>query len=79
MPSTAEGSRFIVRENSGYAILPDGGQGSVERTEIMVMDRAYCHKVVWTNWNNERVMHLPLDKQRRHAWLVADHMERHYG
>jgi hypothetical protein len=67
--------RFIVRESSGYPIYDEGRQGAVERTEIMVMDRAYCHKVVWTSWNNPRVMHLPLDSQRRVAEAAAAEME----
>jgi len=67
--------RFVVREHSGYPIYDHGRQGAVERTEIMVMDRAYCHEVVWTSWNNPRVMHLPLAAQRRVAEATAAEME----
>lgn len=68
--------RFIVRENSGYAILDQGRQGYALRTEIMVMDRGYCHNVVWSSWNNPAVMHLALEKQRSHAHSVADRLEK---
>ena len=77
MDSWPDGPRFVVRENTGYPIYEENRQGAVERTEIMVLDRAYCHNVVWTNWNNPLVATLPLHKQRSHAHLVADHMERH--
>lgn len=67
--------RFIVREHSGYPMYEQGRQGAVERTEIMVMDRCYCHRVVWTSWNNPSVMHLPLDKQRLAAEATAENLE----
>ena len=47
--------RFIVRETSpGYRITPTvSGQkaGSLKPLpEILVIDRAYCHRVVWSSW-----------------------------
>lgn len=71
--------RFIVREHEGYPIYEHGRQGAVTRTEIMVLDRAACHNVIWTSWNNPRVMSLPLHKQRSHAHLVANRLERENG
>ena len=71
--------RFVVREHTGYAIYEGGRQSASERTEIMVLDRAYNHKLIWTSWDNPRVMHLPLHKQRAHAYLVAHTMERQYA
>ena len=68
--------RFIVREHTGYPIYADGKQGHVERTEIMVMDRACNHKVVWSSWHNKLTLRLPLHKQRAHAHLVAHTLER---
>ena len=42
--------RYIVAESSGYPIAQGqtaGNQALV--TEVMVLDRAYCHKVVWSS------------------------------
>lgn len=41
--------RFIVRENTGYRIAPSAQQSRRTATEVMVIDRAYCHKVVWSS------------------------------
>ena len=48
-------ARFIVRENSGYAIHPGATQaGNAKlRTEVMVLDRAYCHRVIWSSWEKQ--------------------------
>lgn len=39
--------RFIVRESAGYAITTVGVSRWV--TEVLVIDRAYCHRVVWSS------------------------------
>jgi hypothetical protein len=44
--------RFVVTESSGYPIhatAGDGGGGSPPVTEVMVLDRGYCHRVVWSS------------------------------
>lgn len=45
--------RFIVRESSGYRIPPPGSFVKAVHlrpvTEVLVMDRAYCYRVVWSS------------------------------
>jgi hypothetical protein len=41
--------RFIVRENTGYRISPSGERAYHPATEVMVIDRAYSHQVVWSS------------------------------
>ena len=41
--------RFVVRENTGYRITPSGERSSRTATEVMVIDRDYCHRVVWSS------------------------------
>ncbi len=42
--------RFIIREISGFNIDPRtnsvGSAGNKEVTDVMILDRAYCHRVV---------------------------------
>ncbi len=49
-PSWPDGKpRFIVREITGYAINPgrhSGGGNRPPTTDVMILDRAYCHRVV---------------------------------
>jgi hypothetical protein len=44
--------RYYVRESSGYTISlsgqPGGGQGR-PITEVLVLDRDLCHRVVWSS------------------------------
>src|SRR5262249_18441006 len=42
--------RFIVRESSGYSMngTTNARQARLV-TEVLVLDRAYCHKVVWSS------------------------------
>lgn len=39
--------RFIVRESQGYAM--NAGRKGVLTTEELVLDRGYCHRVVWSS------------------------------
>jgi hypothetical protein len=41
--------RFVVRENTGYRITPSGERSSRAAVEVMVIDRDYCHRVVWSS------------------------------
>ncbi len=49
-PSWPDGKpRFIIREITGYAINPgrhSGGGNRPPTTDVMILDRAYCHRVV---------------------------------
>ncbi len=49
-PSWPDGKpRFIIREITGYAINPgrhSGGGSRPPTTDVMILDRAYCHRVV---------------------------------
>ncbi len=41
--------RFIIREITGYTINPGRHSGGGNRppvTDVMILDRAYCHRVV---------------------------------
>ncbi len=40
--------RFVVREITGYTINETGSTGgnALPTTDVMILDRAYCHRVV---------------------------------
>lgn len=69
-----EEPRYIIRESSGYDMT-----SSQKRTEIMILDRVYCHKVVWSNFRDPSMTRVPLHKQRAHAYLRLAMMEREYA
>lgn len=61
----SEPPRFYVRESTGYLTARGGGSGSRAFTEVMVLDRAYCHRVVWTSAHAvERVLHVRASGRR---------------
>jgi hypothetical protein len=39
--------RFVVRESTGYKITE--GKGGSLTTEVLVLDRGYCYRVVWSS------------------------------
>lgn len=45
--------RFIVAESSGYTISDNANASRTPNsrliTEVMVLDRGYCHRVVWSS------------------------------
>jgi hypothetical protein len=49
---TSVKERFVVSESSGYPIHGTTRQTSVHSpavTEVMVLDRGYCYRVVWSS------------------------------
>lgn len=53
--------RFYILEHEGYPIDDASGKITSSRdrsgsqgalTEVMVLDRAYCHRVVWSCWSS---------------------------
>lgn len=65
--------RFIVCESTGYV------DGSEQRTEIMVLDRAYNHQLVYSTLSDPSMTNVPLHRRRAHAYLVAHHHEKQSG
>lgn len=54
------GERFYTLEHKGFPIDPtregrSGGQTGDGSTEVMVLDRAYCHRVVWSSWTGRNM------------------------
>jgi hypothetical protein len=49
----AMSDRFIVAESSGYTISANANASRTPNsrliTEVMVLDRGYCHRVVWSS------------------------------
>ena len=43
--------RFVVRESRGYPMI-FGAESRTRReaTEVLVLDSAYCYRVVWSSW-----------------------------
>ncbi len=76
--------RFIIREVTGYAINPgrhSGGGNRPPTTDVMIPDRAYCHRVV--AYFKARGNGQPSVAARRHlaqerlARLIAEYAEGH--
>lgn len=45
--------RFYVVESRGYQIDLSGKPGKWFRgAEVLVLDRGYCHEVVWSSWSS---------------------------
>jgi hypothetical protein len=69
--------RFYVVEHSGYAIAAEGkrGVGGRDRPEVMVCDRVYCHRVVWSSWTTpmERVYRYQSRDRERPRWRTRSH------
>lgn len=75
--------RFIVSESSGYPPIhaAKGGGSARFQTEVMVLDRAYCHKVVWSSlhtpikrtyrWFGPKRKGGPKGWHQRHEWRTA--------
>ena len=75
--------RYVVAESSGYPINPESKQGGSSRivTEVMVLDRAYCYRVVWSSlhtpvkrtyrWFGSNVKGGPKRWRSRHEWRTA--------
>ena len=50
--------RFYVLEHTGHMDKYPGippTTASPPRTEVMILDRAYCHRVVWSRLSGQRV------------------------
>ncbi len=72
------GERFYVHESVGY--MQTGDRAGRPVTEVMVLDRAYCHRVVWSSYtttyltrHRKRVTarRWPLRLRRAHAAALA--------
>jgi len=75
--------RYVIAESSGYPINPAGQQAGNSRivTEVMVLDRAYCHRVVWSSlhtpvkrtyrWFGPNGKGGPKRWRKRHEWRTA--------
>jgi len=58
-----DGERFYIRESDGYATA-DRGAHAKPVTEILIPDRAYCHRVVWSRRHGYRSREHALPRTR---------------
>lgn len=66
-----EPPRYYVRKHTGYLAPNVGGTTTPPCTEVMVLDRAYCHRVVWSSlWTMATRSTAALSQHTRH---LADH------
>lgn len=61
-------ARFYIVESTGYRKIGVGSDAQ-QITEVLVLDRDYCHEVVWSSWpgHREHFTEVDLIQARGHA------------
>jgi hypothetical protein len=74
--------RFYVLEQAGWRRPGIGNTHGKMPTEVMVLDRFYCHRVIWSRWSGSSSPNLgiygfgPLEQVRAEAQQLCDRLNR---